>query len=274
MENFKKDLQLLEPKSSAGRNPRHPISTGLLNILAIVFFLGIWTLYCLVFAPKNYLIPGPWLVIQAGVEKWQSGLLFQHMGASLYRVLTAFVAALIFGVIVGFLMGWYRWVRGIFEPFVQFFRMIPAIAMIPLFILYVGIGEPSKIIVIWVSAFLTIVITVYQGIRNIDPNLIKAARVLGASNFSIFRYIAIPASFPYILVAARLGSAASWTTLVAAELIAASRGLGYMVTEAGTYFQPSVMYLGIVLIGILGLVMDRIILYLENKLAGWQEKVA
>jgi NitT/TauT family transport system permease protein len=231
----------------------------MLNGIAIVIFFGIWTLYCQVIAPKNFLIPGPVLVFKAGVEKWQAGLLLQHIGASLYRVLIAFSLALVSGVIVGFLMGWYKWIRGILEPFVQFFRMIPAIALIPLFILYVGIGEPSKIVVIWLSAFLTIVITVYQGIKNIDPNLIKASRVLGATNMDIFRYVAIPASFPYILVAARLGSAASWTTLVASELIAAQRGLGYMVTEAGTYFQPPVMYLGIILIGTLGLSMDRLI---------------
>ncbi|TCL61881.1 NitT/TauT family transport system permease protein [Hydrogenispora ethanolica] len=250
------------------------ISNLTLNILAIVVFFGIWIFYTSVIAPKNFLIPSPFQVIGAGVEKWQSGLLLQHVVASMYRVFTAFCLAMIGGILLGFLMGWYRVVRGMIEPFVQFFRMIPAIALIPLFILYVGIGEPSKIIVIWLSAFLTIVITVYQGIKNIDPNLIKASRVLGAKNYDIFRHIAIPASFPYILVAARLGSAASWTTLVASELIAASRGLGYMVTEAGVYFQPAVMYLGIFLIGALGLIMDKLILFLEKKLAGWQEKVA
>ena len=250
------------------------VSSLTLNVLAIVIFFGIWILYTAVIAPKNFLVPSPFQVIQAGVEKWRSGLLPQHILASLYRVFTAFCLAMAAGILVGFLMGWYRVIRGVIEPFVQFFRMIPAIALIPLFILYVGIGETSKIIVIWLSAFLTIVITVYQGITNIDPNLIKAARVLGAKNYDIFRHIAIPASFPYILVAARLGSAASWTTLVASELIAASRGLGFMVTEAGTYFQPSVMYLGIILIGALGLIMDKVILYLEKKLASWQEKVA
>lgn len=268
------NLQIVNAELTQPGQRRTILSNTVLNILAIIVFFGIWIYYTTVIAPQNFLIPSPMLVVQAGMEKWQSGLLMEHIVASLYRVFTAFCLALICGILVGFLMGWYRIVRGMIEPFVQFFRMIPAIALIPLFILYVGIGEPSKIIVIWLSAFLTIVITVYQGIQNIDPNLIKAARVLGAKNYDIFRHIAIPASFPYILVAARLGSAASWTTLVASELIAASRGLGYMVTEAGVYFQPPVMYLGIFLIGALGLTMDKVILLLEKKLAGWQEKVA
>ncbi len=270
------DTKLSEKKdlSSKVSKTGHSFPIIILNIIAVLALFGIWILYCRVMEGKNTLIPSPLLVINAGIEKWQAGLLLQHIGASLFRVLIAFIGALILGVVVGFLMGWYKFIRGILEPFVQFFRMIPAIALIPLFILYIGIGEMSKIIVIWLSAFLTITITVYQGIKNIDPNLIKASKVLGANNFHIFRYIAIPATFPYILVAARLGSAASWTTLVAAELIAASRGLGYMITEAGTYFQPPVMYLGIILIGVLGLTMDQIMLLLEKKLASWQEKVA
>lgn len=257
-----------------GLSKKIQISNLGLNIIALIIFFAIWIGYTTIIAPKSFLIPSPQQVIQAGMEKWQSGLLIEHIVASLIRVFTAFCLSMICGILVGFFMGWYRVVRGLVEPFVQFFRMIPAIALIPLFILYVGIGETSKIIVIWLSAFLTIVITVYQGIRDIDPKLVKAARVLGANNYDIFRHIAIPASFPYILVAARLGSAASWTTLVASELIAASRGLGYMVTEAGVYFQPPVMYLGIFLIGALGLTMDKIILYLEKKMTGWQEKVA
>lgn len=261
------------PAEKGLKNKNHISNVGF-NIIAIIIFFAVWIGYTTIIAPKGFLIPSPQQVVQAGIEKWNSGLLIEHIAASMFRVFTAFFLALVCGVLVGFFMGWYRIVRGLLEPFVQFFRMIPAIALIPLFVMYVGIGEPSKIIVIWLSAFLTITITVYQGIRDIDPKLIKAARVLGANNYAIFRHIAIPASFPYILIAARLGSAASWTTLVAAELIAASRGLGYMVTEAGIYFQPPVMYLGIFFIGAIGLSMDKLILFLEKKMTDWQEKVA
>src|SRR5699024_427916 len=135
------------------------------------------------------------------------------------------------------------------------------------------IGESAKIVIIFVATFLVIVISIYQGIKGVDPTLINAARVLGATNKEIFLEVVIPASFPYILVGVRLGLATAWTTLIAAELTGASQGLGDMIMSAGRFFAMDVIIMGIIVIGIIGLIMDKTVIYLERKLGGWQEQI-
>ncbi|UOF88749.1 ABC transporter permease [Fodinisporobacter ferrooxydans] len=219
------------------------------------------------------ILPGPPAVITAFIKGIQ-GTLFTDIGVSLMRVAIGFVLAFIIAVPVGFLMGWYRWAQGIFEPWIQFFRTIPPIALIPMVVIVLGIGESAKIFVIWAAAFLTIVISVYQGVKNVDITLLKAAKVLGANDWDLFFDVVIPASFPYILVGVRIGLASAWSTLVAAELIASQHGLGSMIEQAGLYYQVSIIILGILLIGVIGFLMDRGVLWMERRLTGWQEKVS
>ena len=135
-----------------------------------------------------------------------------------------------------------------------------------------GVGESAKITVIFISTFLVMIITVYQGVKEVDPTLIKAARVLGAKDKDIFLKVVIPASVPYILVGMRLGLGASLTTLIAAELTGSNAGLGQMIQEASLYFRMDIVMLGIILIGITGLVLNLIVSIIENKLTVWQEK--
>nr|WP_270818720.1 ABC transporter permease subunit [Brachyspira hyodysenteriae] len=135
-----------------------------------------------------------------------------------------------------------------------------------------GVGESAKITVIFISTFLVMIITVYQGVKEVDPTLIKAARVLGAKDKDIFLKVVIPASVPYILVGMRLGLGASLTTLIAAELTGSNAGLGQMIQEASLYFRMDIVMLGIILIGITGLVLNLIVSIIENKLTIWQEK--
>lgn len=168
-------------------------------------------------------------------------------------------------------MGWYGPVRNLFAPWVQFIRNIPPLAYIPLVILGAGVGEKAKIIVIVIASFLVSVVTIYQGVCNVDVTLIKAARVLGASSKDIFLTVVIPASTPFILVAARLGLSSSLTTLIAAELTGASRGLGMMIQKAQSYYDRETMLLGILIIGVIGIIFERIVYFLERRLTGWQE---
>ena len=171
---------------------------------------------------------------------------------------------------MAFLMGWYRTFRNIVDPWMQFFRTIPPIALIPMVILLMGTGEKSKISVIFITSFLVMTVTIYQGVRNIDLTLVKAAYTFGAGDIAIFLSVIVPHSFPFILTAARLGVSTALTTLIAAEMTGTFYGLGSMIQTAQIYFRMDKVMLGIICIGVIGFILDRILLLLEKKLTSWQ----
>lgn len=245
-------------------------SSVVVTLSAIVLGLAIWQL-AEVRLPE--LVAGPIQVWQTFVKDLRGGSLLINVGVSLRRVLLGFVCALVLAIVFGFILGWYQWIRVFVNPWIQFLRMIPPIAMIPLVVVYLGVGEAAKVFVIFLAAFLLMLITIYQGVRQVDLTLIRAARVLGTNDVGLFFRVILPASVPYIFTATRLGIAAAWTTLVASELIASSHGLGYMIEQASNYMDMPTVYLGISIIGVIGILMDRTILGLEKKLTSWQEKV-
>ncbi len=245
-------------------------SQSLISILSIIVGLGLWQIAELTLPA---LVAGPIQVIQAFGEGIQNGTLVPDISISLGRVLEGFILALASAVVFGFILGWYQPVRLMLNPWLQFLRMIPPIALIPLVVVYLGVGQPAKVFVIFFAAFLVMLVTIYQGVRQVDLTLIRAARVLGCNDWILFSRVILPASVPHIFTAMRLGIAAAWTTLVAAELIAASHGLGFMIEQASNYFEMPVVYLGITIIGILGIAMDRGILAMERKFTLWQEKI-
>jgi NitT/TauT family transport system permease protein len=198
--------------------------------------------------------------------------LLADIGISLFRVLVGFAIAAVAGTAVGSLMGWYQPVRVLLEPWVQFIRMIPSLAFIPLFIVFLGVGEVAKITVIGLSAFLAITVSVMLGVRNVDLIYIRAARTLGASTGVMFRRVILPATLPYMLVGFRLGLANGWTTLVAAELLGATTGLGYVVENASQYNDTAQIIIAIIFIGIIGLLMDQSMHLLERRFGSWQER--
>jgi NitT/TauT family transport system permease protein len=207
------------------------------------------------------------------LELARTGQLLTDALASLRRVLLGFCLGVALAVPVGFLMGWYRLARGLIEPFVQFFRMIPPLAIIPLAIVTMGIGETPKVFVIFLAAFLSSVVATFQGVVSVDKTLINAARVLGAGDATIFRRVIVPASMPFILVGMRIGLGAAWATVVAAELIAAQSGLGFRMQQAQLYYDLATIFVSLIAIGVLGLTMDRLLLALENRLTRWQERI-
>lgn len=217
-------------------------------------------------------IASPKQVLLSSIREISNGKLLHHIGISLFRVLMGFSIAFIVSIPIAFLMGWYQPIQLLIEPVIQFVRNIPALAYIPLVVVAQGVGESAKITVIFISTFLVMIITVYQGVREVDNTLIKAARVLGAKDKDIFIKVVIPASVPYILVGARLGLGASLTTLIAAELTGSNAGLGQMIQEASLYFRMDIVMLGIIIIGITGLILNLIVTIIENKVTVWQEK--
>ncbi len=241
---------------------------GFLNILALVLGVALWQYGHNI----GLQLPSPAQVVARFFLLVESGLIVNDIIASLRRVLIGFTIGTLVAIPIGFLMGWYWVARGLIEPYVQFFRTIPPLAIIPLAIVLLGIGEEPKILVIFLGAFFASVIATFQGVVNVDKTLINAATVLGAKDGSIFFKVVVPSSAPFILVGMRLGLGSSWATLVAAELIAAQEGLGFRMQQAQLYYQLDTIFVGLLLIGFLGLAMDRMLLFAEKKLTSWQER--
>ena len=241
-----------------------------LTILSLVAGFSLWYLITLVPSIKTFLA-SPQQVLSALVSESQAnGRYFQDVYISLKRVLTGYFMAFVCAIPVAFLMGWYPVIRNLVEPWIQFIRTIPPIALIPLVVLAVGLGESAKHTIIFISAFMVMVVTVYQGVKEVDKTYIKAAYTFGARDWNLFFDIMIPSSFPFILVAARLGMASSLTTLIAAELTGTTFGLGARIQGAQQYMNTSVVLLGIVTIGIIGYALDKLLLLAEKKLTRWK----
>ena len=188
------------------------------------------------------------------------GVLGTDILSSLISVVAGYVLGFVIALPVAILMAWYKPVRYIIEPWIQFIRNIPPLAYVPLIVIAAGVGRKPQIIVITIACFLTMCITIYQGVINVDETLIKAARVLGA------------ATLPFILTAVRLGASVALTTLIAAESTGATAGLGMRIRSLNNSFESAPMLLYIIIIGILGISMEKLIKYLERRLTSWQEK--
>jgi NitT/TauT family transport system permease protein len=248
---------------------RRPRRSLVLNLIAVAAGLVVWSLLS-TFGVQG--LPGPIEVAARAGELIADGTLLGDALASLRRVLLGFLLGAALAIPIGFLMGWYSTARGLLEPYVQFFRTIPPLAIIPLAIVLMGIGEVPKVFVIFLASFLSSVVATFQGVVGVDNTLINAARVLGASDRIIFIKVVVPASTPFILVGMRVGLGSAWGTLVAAELIAAQEGLGFRMQQAQLYYDLSTIFVGLIAIGVLGLLMDRLLLLAEKRLTDWQER--
>lgn len=248
------------------------------HILSLVCGVLIWWLLSLM-PGVGVILAGPQDIIRKALPEllndgssgeFERFLLVKHIRWSFQRVLLGWAIAFAAAIPTAFLMGWYRTFRDIVDPWIQFLRTIPPIALIPMVILLMGTGEKAKITVIFITAFLVMTVTIYQGIRNLDYTLVKAAYTFGANDFSIFVRVVVPYTFPYILTAARLGVSTALTTLIAAEMTGTFYGLGSMIQTAQIYFRMDKVMLGIICIGIIGFILDRLLLLAEKKLTRWQ----
>jgi ABC-type nitrate/sulfonate/bicarbonate transport system permease component len=198
--------------------------------------------------------------------------LWVDFAASLGRTFTGFVLSAVVAIPIGLWMGLNPYVRAVLAPLFNLLRPVPAIALIPLMVLWFGIGETSKIIVIFLASFLYVVLNTSAGVATIPVGLIRAALNLGASRTQLFRYVIFPASLPSIMTGLKTGLAVSWAVVVAAELIAAQRGLGYMIEDAATFYRIKDVYVGVILIGIIGLLMNSSLEAIERRALHWAGK--
>jgi ABC-type nitrate/sulfonate/bicarbonate transport system permease component len=248
----------------------------LLRSVSIVLFFVIWAAFS--FANANYLklfnavlMPGPLDVLRTGLDLIKSGELQNDILASMSRVLQGFAIAAVLGVGLGMAVGRSGLLENLIDPMLELLRPIPPLALLPMMVLWFGIGEASKIAFIAYAAFFPIFTTTLEGIKYVDPLLLRAASSLGASQRDLFRFVVLPAAMPGIITGLRLGFGLSFFVIVAAEFIAADSGLGYLINDARTFFLVSQMLLGAAVIGLIGFIFNRLLRLLEARLLRWRK---
>lgn len=241
--------------------------------LLLSFSIAMLVWYLLSINPQtSRSFPNVLLVIESISTMVGRGVFLKDVASSLTSVGIGFVFGFFLSLPVAILMAWYKPVRNIIEPWIQFIRNIPPLAYVPLIVISAGVGRTPQIIVITIATFLTMTITIYQGVLNLDPTLVKAARVLGANDRDIFIRVIAPATLPFIMTAIRLGSSVALTTLIAAESTGASAGLGMRIRALNNSFESPPMLLYIITIGIIGIIIEKGVKIIEKRLTGWQEK--
>ena len=214
------------------------------------------------------LMPPPSEVFQAAWELARSGELFVHLWASVRRELAAFAYALV-AIPLGVAMGWWPSVHRQVDPVIEMLRPIPPIAWIPLSILWFGIGDQQNQFIIFLGIFFPILVNTIIGVKNIEPNLIRAGRCLGASEWQMLRRVVIPAVLPQLMTGIRVGFGVGWMALVAAELVGATSGLGFLINDARSLLRTDVILVGMFVIGLAGFCIDLLIRRVSRVLLPW-----
>lgn len=251
--------------------------SGHISLLTALAFIALWLVVTEMGWIKPLFLPSPLAVwdkfVIALTEGVSNSTLAQHTLSSLGRVLGAFVLALVTAVPVGILMGVNRVVRGLFDPIIEFYRPLPPLAYLPLIIIWLGIGEFPKVFLIYLAIFAPMAIAARAGVRSVSTEQIHAAYAMGATRAQVIRHVILKAALPEIFTGMRIGIGVGWTTLVAAEMVAAHRGLGFMVLNAAEYLASDTVIMGIVVIGVFAFAFDLMIRYLEKALIPWKGKV-
>ena len=250
---------------------RGRLSLKPLSLLAVILF---WQALALLngaihfYNPK--LFPAPADIALAGWALAEKGDLQRHLAASVGRVAIGFVIAAPIAILLGVMVAKMRLFETIVDPLVEALRPIPTLALLPIIILWFGIGETSKVFFIAYSCFFVIFTTTVLGVRNVDPVLVRAAQSLGLSRLRVYRHVIFPSALPDVLVGLRLGLSVGFFVIVAAEFIAADTGLGYLINYSRTWFQVDNMMLGAVVIGALGISSNYLLVALERYLFRWR----
>lgn len=242
-----------------------------LATLAVLF--GAWEAVTALGLIQPLFLPGPGQVAARLITLVREGFvgagLLEHMGASLARVGLALLFAIITAVPAGLLMGLYPRVNAALDPLIEFYRPVPPLAYLPLIVIWFGIGETTKILLIFLAIFAPLAIATAAGVRRVDVNRIRAAQSLGASRDQVIWLVIFPSALPDILTGLRIAHGVGWSTLVAAELVAATRGLGFMVQTASQMLITEVVIAGILVIAVIALALELALRWAERRFAGW-----
>lgn len=238
--------------------------------IAIAVLLGVWEI-----APRLGLVDKVFLppfseVISAFFTLVSNGQLQEHVAASLTRALTGFFIAVAIAIPLGIAIAWYRPVSDFINPILELFRNTAALALLPVFVLILGIGEESKIALVIYACTFPILLNTISGVRSVDPLLVKSAASLGFSSIRLFQKVVLPAAVPTIFTGIRMSAASSILVLIAAEMVGAKAGLGYLITASQLNFQIPNMYAGIIAISLLGLTLNGVLVLIERRLSRWR----
>jgi len=245
-----------------------------LKLTAILGFLALWSLVsAAVVVAKLFnpiFLPGPWMIAGSLVTLAAKGQLWGHVAATLERVAIGFTTGALLAVGLGLPAGHFRFIRNLVEPVVEMLRPIPPLAMLPLFIVWVGIGEGSKVGFITYATFFPVFLTTVHAVRQLDPLLIRAAQSLGARPSQLFFRVILPAALPEMLTGIRLGVALSFFVIVISEFIGAEQGLGFLINDGRSFFLVPQMLGAAVLLGLLGYGGNALVRLVERRFLRWQ----
>jgi taurine transport system permease protein len=252
---------------------RLSLSTRWISTLTLVGVLLLWWAVTASELIEPLFLPSPAAVLQKGwllaTQGYMDATLWQHLAASLGRIGLALLFAVLFAIPVGIAIGHNRIAQGILDPLIEFYRPIPPLAYLPLIVIWCGIGETSKVLLIYLAIFAPIAIATATGVRTVDPAKLRAAQSLGATRWQLIRHVIVPSALPEILTGIRIGLGVGWSTLVAAELIAATSGLGFMVQSAAQFLVTDVVVLGILVIALIAFALEMGLRALQRRLVPW-----
>jgi taurine transport system permease protein len=249
-------------------------STLPISLVSGTVILALWWIVAELHLVPHLFLPTPGEVWKAAVSIYQDGYanasLFEHVSASLLRIFTAGAIAIVLGVPIGLIMGLNKWVKGVFDTPIEFYWPLPPLAYLPLMIIWLGIGETSKITLLALAMFAPIVLSAQAGVRSVSQERVNAALSLGATRIQLLREIVLPSALPEILTGIRISLGVGWGTLVAAELIAATRGIGYLIMSAAQFLATDVVFVGIGIIAACAFAFSFGMRLLEAWLVPWK----
>ncbi|MEM4989683.1 taurine ABC transporter permease TauC [Collimonas sp. H4R21] len=253
---------------------RRAISERSITLLTVAGLLGLWWLASALGLVPPLFLPSPLAVLgkfkAVALDGFVDATLWQHAATSVARVFAALLLAIASAIPVGILIGLSSRARAVFDPLIEFYRPIPPLAYLPLIVIWFGIGELSKVLLIYLAIFAPLAIATLHGVRRVDQNRLRAARSLGASRWQLVRFVILPSAVPDVLTGIRIGLGVGWSTLVAAELIAATRGLGFMIQSAAQFLVTDVVIMGILVIALIASGFEYGLRWLQRKYVPWE----
>ena len=247
----------------------------LVGTVAVVIFMVAWQLVASARLVPVLFLPGPTDTGEAFLKLFTDPRqnIWADLGTSGFEFATGYVAASVFGLALGILMGWYTRVQYALDPFVNFLYATPRIVLVPLFIIWLGIDWQSKVAVIFLGALVPMIINTMAGVRNTDASLLRVARSFGASETLVFRRVVLPGAVPFILTGLRLGVGHALTGVVVAELVAARHGVGKLISDFGTTFQTPKMFAAVMFIAGTGVLLTWLLQHIENRFQSWRPQI-
>ena len=252
-------------ESASGKRGESRLAYYLYGMSTIAMFVAVWYLAAKFNLINRTLLPSPGEVVNAFADMVKTGELAEHVYVSMYRIALGFVLGLVTAVPFGLMIARIRLVRAFLEPILELIRPIPALAFLPLAILWFGIGEPSKLFIMWFGTFFVIIVSVIEGVYDFDAVYLRVAKNLDANQMQMFCYVLLPGILPFVLEGMRQAVATAFRIIVSAEMIAAQAGIGFLILNSSLFYQTDRVIAGIIVLGVLGLSCDRLLIFVTRN---------